>query len=581
MEQKKKLGIAGLIVIPICNFYLLEAYTHNGIKEVRPYSQLFNILLFELLAWMLFFLLRNSVWALRIETGIAMIAGLFNYYVYTFRSMPLVPWDIFSIKTGASVMGNYDYTPTPRIVIVAASFLLLLIGERFLDFSLEKWKQRQSLIVFLGLAIVVCGFSHVLQQEDFQNKHRMYNKLFTPVFMWQVNGFVLTFVMELPFVTVEKPAGYSKEQAERMLGEYENKREDVREDGARPSIIVVMDEAFSDLSVLGEFHASEGYMPNFYEMQHNGTNRLTGLLNVSVCGGNTANTEFEFLTGNTMAFLPQGSIPYQQYIKTETEAIPAYLKTLGYETYGMHPYYAEGWERDRVYPLFGFDHLLFLPDFQPAFYVRSYVSDKTCVDKIIETYENRNAPAFIFTVTMQNHGGYTGVYDDFTPHITVEGKDSYALSSYLSLIQETDKAFGELIDYFSKEEEPVMIVFFGDHQPNDTAAEPILELNGTTYKTLSKQMGDKRYQVPYIVWSNFPMENESKDLSANFLAGEVLERAGLPLPAYHTFLQELSQEYPVVSARRIVDDKGNTVQKKDFGEKLKQYEKLQYYQLFD
>ncbi len=579
--KKKWLGIAGLILLPILNFYLLESYTHNGIKEVRPYSQLFNILLFELLAWMLFFLFRSSVTALRIETGAAMIAGLVNYYVYSFRSLPLVPWDIFSVRTGISVMDNYDFTPTPRIVIVVLIFILMFILEGFLPLDLKEWKWPKSLGASLAVLVVICGFSHVLQQEDFQNKHRMYNKLFTPVFMWQVNGFALTFVMELPFVTVEKPDGYNRDEAQEILGEYEEKTEDAKGNGDMPSIIVVMDEAFSDLAVLGEFAASEDYMPNFHAMQQNGKNRVTGMLNVSVCGGNTANTEFEYLTGNTMAFLPQGSIPYQQYIKTDIDAIPAYLKTLGYETYGMHPYYEEGWDRNRVYPRLGFEHLMFLPDFWQPLYIRNYVSDKTCVDKIIETYENRNASAFIFAVTMQNHGGYTNAYENFTPHITVEGKESYSLSAYLSLIQKTDEAFGNLIDYFSREKEPVILVFFGDHQPNDTVAEPILELNGTTYKTLTSEMGDKRYQVPYMIWSNFPMENEEKDMSANFLAGETLKRAGLPLPAYHTFLQELRQEYPVVSARRISDNDGNHIQKKEFGEKLKQYQKLQYYQLFD
>ena len=50
---------------------------------------------------------------------------------------------------------------------------------------------------------------------------------------------------------------------------------------------------------------------------------------------------FEFLTGNSMAFLPQGSIPYQQYITKELPALPAYLASLGYETVATHPYYAD------------------------------------------------------------------------------------------------------------------------------------------------------------------------------------------------------------------------------------------------
>jgi phosphoglycerol transferase MdoB-like AlkP superfamily enzyme len=81
-----------------------------------------------------------------------------------------------------------------------------------------------------------------------------------------------------------------------------------------PNIIVVMNESFSDLKVLGDFTTNEDYMPYLHSLLNGAENTVTGYLNVSVCGGNTANTEFEFLTGNSMAFLPQGSIPYQQYI---------------------------------------------------------------------------------------------------------------------------------------------------------------------------------------------------------------------------------------------------------------------------
>ena len=96
MDRKQKIiaGIVGMTVCPIMYFYLLEAYTHNGFTEVRPWSPFFNIILFELVAWILFFLFRNVKWALRTEGIVAMTAGLANAYVYSFRSLPLVPWDI-------------------------------------------------------------------------------------------------------------------------------------------------------------------------------------------------------------------------------------------------------------------------------------------------------------------------------------------------------------------------------------------------------------------------------------------------------------------------------------------------------
>ena len=98
-----------------------------------------------------------------------------------------------------------------------------------------------------------------------------------------------------------------------------------------------MDEAFSDLSILGDFEVNEDYMPFMHSLQEKGNNTVTGMATVSVCGGNTANSEFEFLTANTMEYLPNGSIPYQQYIKKETPSLAWYLQSLGYETYAQHP----------------------------------------------------------------------------------------------------------------------------------------------------------------------------------------------------------------------------------------------------
>ena len=98
--------ILAFILIPALTFYLMEAYEHNPFAEVRAEAQLFNILLFELLAWILYFVTNRMHWALRIELVLAMVFGLVNHYVMQFRSTPFVPWDIYSIGTAASVAGN-------------------------------------------------------------------------------------------------------------------------------------------------------------------------------------------------------------------------------------------------------------------------------------------------------------------------------------------------------------------------------------------------------------------------------------------------------------------------------------------
>ena len=216
----------------------------------------------------------------------------------------------------------------------------------------------------------------------------------------------------------------------------------------------------------------------------------------------------------------------------------------------------------------GFDESYFLRDLSGLRYVRNYVSDASDFSKVIEIYENKpqNRPAFIFNVTMQNHGSYTDLYDNFTPDISVEGVDSVALSQYLSLVRLTDEAFSELIGYFSEQDEKTVLVFFGDHQPN-----------GAVTKYISSAGTDDavRYEVPYVIWANYDIDEETDaDTSANFLAAHVLKAAGVPTSAYQNFLLELEETYPVITAVSTECEKENE-------ELLLNYRRLQYYQLFD
>ena len=118
-------------------------------------------------------------------------------------------------------------------------------------------------------------------------------------------------------------------------------------------------------------------------------NSVRGNLYVSVKGGNTANTEFEFLTGNSLAFLPAGSVAYQQFVKSDLPSLASHLGDLGYTTAALHPYRASGWNRNIVYPKLGFDAMYFQEDFQNATTCRGYVDDQSAFNKLIELYENK------------------------------------------------------------------------------------------------------------------------------------------------------------------------------------------------
>ena len=584
-----------VILPPAACFYLMEWYSHNPFMVVRPWAQFFNIVLFLLVTIVLFLLTGKLKTAHRIVYGVAMIYGIANSYVVRFRTNPIVPWDIFSWKTAASVADNYNFMPDTRMVVVTLVFLVAIALFHFIKVKVTRFVFWKRLIPAALVAVVLSLFAGTLQQESFQNSHRLYNKLFTPVYMTDVDGMAVTFVMNLAYMSIDKPEHYSDSEAQAVLDSYgaggamtedtdPAAKDDTQKDEELPNIIVMMNESFSDLSVLGDFETNEDYMPFIHSLEQGAENTVTGMLNVSVCGGNTANTEFEFLTGNTMAFLPQGSIPYQQYINGDLKALPDYLKTLGYQTIATHPYNAGGWERDTVYPMLGFNESVFKDEYVNPQYVRQYISDESCVDKIIEFYENKETdkPLFVFNVTMQNHGGYQDQYGNFTPDISVKDSTNFSLQQYLSLVKLSDSALESLISYFKDADEKTVIVFFGDHQPSDAVASTVLAKNGMSWNHLTEEQQKLRYQVPYVVWANYDIDEETgADTSANYLAAEVLERAGVPLDEYRSYLMHLKTEYPVISAVRTVKADGSEVRGSDEKDEMDIYRKLQYYELFD
>ena len=588
--RESRLSLIMLFIAPAATFYLLEWYTHNPFETMKTTPQVLNLIMFELLALLLFSVFGKLHVALMAETLFFAIYGLANYFVLNFRSVPIQPWDLLSIGTAASVAGNYDYTLDRQALLVVLGFLFLLILEFFCRFTLKKgtWKLRlpmaATLVVMLGAFGLMFHSDEIVEQ-----KLRLYNKLFTPTTISYKNGTALAFVMELRYMSVDKPAGYNADTAAQELAalEEESMSEPAMagagsDEGEFPNIIVIMDEAFSDPAILGNFTVNQDYMPFVHSLLDGAENTVSGWLNVSVLGGNTANTEFEYLTGNTMAFLPQGSIPYQQYIKGETPSLASHLAGLGYQTVAMHPYNASGWDRDTVYPAMGFSEMYFLPDFDNAAKVRNYVSDQSDFEKIVEIYENKgDNPLFLFNVTMQNHSSYTESFDNFDPQIEVEG-GSQTLNNYLSLLSLSDAALGELISYFEEQEEDTIIVFFGDHQTTNSVIEPILKQNGKSSSTLTEEEQADRYKVPFFIWANFDIEEENGvETSVNYLGAKTLLAAGVPMDGYFTYLSVFSETVPVISANHVTLADGTFTNADDQSELLSDYKGYQYYRLFD
>ena len=324
---------------------------------------------------------------------------------------------------------------------------------------------------------------------------------------------------------------------------------------------------------------------------HNLTeNTVKGHLYVSVLGGNTANSEFEFQTGNSISFFPARSIPYNSYVKTKTGSLTWTLEDQGYVgNKAIHPYYGDGWNRETVYPLLGFKDFITQDDFHNNTYVREFISDETDFNRLISEYEEQRKtnsdPFYEFTVTMQNHGGYAGTHGLVNEklQVTTPANVNDQVTQYLNLIRLSDEAFENLTKYFEKIDEPTVIVMFGDHQPGFTDS-VYDELMGQSTTKLDIEDTSKMYQVPYVIWANYDIEEENLDMSANYLSSYLLNLTGSKMTGYNKYLLNLMKKVPVLSAICYIGDDGvvhASGEESEYSDLIKDYQIVQYNNMFD
>lgn len=509
-----------------------------------------------------------------------LIAGI-NYFVYLFRGNEFIFSDLKSIQTGLSVAGNYQFVLSNRAVYVILLTALNIALMRKLHISFQK---RILITVFcISIAVFCCVYigekteNYVTETWEQKGSYR--------------NGYLLNFVLSIRDCFIGEPEGYSKEAVAALEEQYSDGADhaavsaDIDEPQQKPTIIVVMSESYADLSVIGEYSTNREVAPFYDSLKEN---TIKGYALSSVFGAKTPNSEWEFMTGNSMAFLPSGSVVYQQYIDNAPTSIVSNLKNTGYTCVAMHPYYNTGWSRNTVYPNLGFDEMYFLNDFDQTKLLREYVTDQELYESIIDRYENRRKKEdlFIMSISMQNHGGYTEKYDNFDEQIRMLGVNYPDVNQYLSLVHESDAALEYLITYFENVDEPVEIVFFGDHQPSlSSSFYPYL--NGKGLSGLTEDELEALYTVPFFIWTNYESEESEVEItSLNFLSTMALEKAGIEMPAYNEYLSDMRKIVPAINARgyysktagRFLHIEEAEGEEADW---IRDYEILQYNNMFD
>ncbi len=535
----------------VLSFYEIELI-NNAYLYVMDWRYIY-------LGWGITYILYLMLVGITGSLSIGMISGnlLFflwgtaNYFVQKFRGIPFQWIDFGSIRTAASVAGNYVLTPSWQIITcltITVSLCMLYLNARFFHNVRRIWVKVLTRLLAAALAL---SFWTVLIRTDFLSDQGIWLRDWQPWYTYRLFG------MEAGFFAFAKasfpvaPDSYSDSRVEEIISgsEKETTGQNDNEDLETPeNIICIMNESFSDLSIYPNLKTDVEIMPNVDALKEN---TQQGKLMVSVKGGTTANTEYEFLTGNSCVLSPS-TVVYNSFIKQDQFSLASTLKSQGYTVYALHPYGRNGWNRELVYPKMQFDEFFSIENcFENASTVRGFVSDQADYDQLISMTENKKPgeKLFLFNVTMQNHSPYQNLSLESTVNFeNYSGSDLYQAEQYETLIRLSDQAIGNLINYYKNSDQKTMIVFWGDHQP-EIGDDFWQYCYGKSLSDLSFEEQQMMYETRYFIWTNYDIpEAENQTLSANYLSSYLLSLTGLESTGYNRYLMNLRSQIPAMNA---------------------------------
>ena len=508
-----------------------------------------------------------------------------NLIVKAIRRTPISAGDLYSVKTAMAVAGNYHMQFDKEFLMKAGLGIGIVILTQII---LNCYYRKEEQIIIKSIAtrgilsvcavlwgIILFATTSIVtisgQNPDY--------------FSHETNGFALNLYLQWKDISIKEPTDYALEELENLQGKYSSDEVVTDEQQQYPNIIAIMNESFADLRVLGEYSTNIEVLPYLDSLSKN---TVKGTLYSSVYGGNTANSEYEFLTGCSIAYFSERVVPYQLFMNEQRPSLISQMKDIGYETVFMHPYRSYSWNRPSVYSALGVDEMIYEEDMDNLEYIRSYASDASQYEYVKKYLESdRDKPLFLFDVTVQNHGGYTGEISELQEKVTITGHEGQytETENYLTLAHESDRALGEFLTYLENYAEPTIVVFYGDHQPAIETGfiEMAMNKNESDFILEDRQ---KMYQVPFFIWSNYDIEEETIDaMSINYLSTLMCEKLGLPMTGMQKYLQELRLQLPVINSVCMIDAQKQYRLKtdimKDDSKGFIQYNQIIYNYMFD
>lgn len=556
--------IAAVLCVP-AGFLLMEIPYNPSLSAMEAKFVFLGLCVTGALFAIVYFLGQRSKTSMIAFLSACFASGVANYYVSSFKGQPILPSDIMALKTAAAVSGGYTYA-IGNSVLIAFCIAVAMIALVVLLPKSTRTPRKMAANTGLGLALLA-AFCIWFNVSDIEKDYECTVDVWSSLDSYQQHGSLLCFLERSQLLTPHAPEGYTPEEAERIRSEKAAAAlaaETIDEGQAtapdvKPAIVVVMNETFSDLSRypnVAQSYAGPSYFNSIDDAIAKGD------CYVSAMGGGTCNSEFEYLTGSSMGLLGAGVYPYMLYDLKGADNMARYLSSLGYKTSAIHPAESENWRRDRVYKQLGFDEFHSIESFTDAETFRGMVSDASTYDLVLELLEQDEGPQFIFDVTIASHGGYdTGtIAEEEMARVPLDGEENAELNEYISCINRSDAELKDFMDKLRLLDRPVVLCFFGDHQPGF-----VEWLSNEAFEEDEMpeiELVQNRYVTPYMIWTNDAGLRKktgtanTEPTSLNYLGAATLKSAGLPLDEYFAFLSAMKSEVPLINLNGYQDASG-------------------------
>ncbi len=346
----------------------------------------------------------------------------------------------------------------------------------------------------------------------------------------------------------------------------------IRVPARQPHVVLLMSESFCDPSVmLPQVTFQSDPIPNYHRLTESFP---SGDFLSNTYAGGTGNVEMEVLTGIPLGLVGEGEDLTSLRDPAVYDRIPSIVRAFrsqGYATEFVHSYTDRLYQRSNHLPRMGYEKTLFASDF-PADAQRDgpYLTDLALAEKMISEFEgrDRSRPLFLFGLSMENHQPY--FTDKFDGPSGLKPASDKLTTGELGVVDAlaqglngADAGLGALVDYFSDCEEPVLLVFWGDHLPGLSLGQEAAVYSKLGYvETVDTNSWDaetmkKMHTTPYLVWSNFHADLEVPNpLSALTLGAKILEWAGAERPLFFEWNALAAQETLLYRQRLFVDGDG-------------------------